>query len=331
MSYTLYQIAWMFLIYSIIGWLWETPYVSIKLKKFVNRGFLRGPIVPIYGFGATTIMLSVGVIESSLTWHPAVNMIITMVYIALIATIWEYGTSYLMEVFFKTRWWNYASHRFNIKGRIALDVSIFWGIGGFILWRYVNGAIMNFYDMIPGQTLSYILAIAYSIIAFDAATTLVELINLRNLVIKLHEASEDVIVQLTTRIEQLSENLEGLSENISENIAEQRTNFLTYIEETKISIKTKAQYRKVEGFQAFGDFMDDMKSRWKNLVDENELSLGRFGNSLTRLSDLLGKTRGQKRFFNNYPNATTKQFELIFMTRRKEEDSEKQNHKNGGI
>jgi len=319
MGYNFYQIAWMFLIYSIIGWLWETPYVSIKLKKFVNRGFLRGPVVPIYGFGATTIMLSVGAIERHLIWHPVVNTILTMLYIAVVASVWEYGTSYIMEGLFKTRWWDYTSHRFNVKGRIALDVSVFWGIGGFILWYFVNGVVLNVYEMLSEQMVITILATSYAIIALDAVTTLIELINLRNLVIMLHEASEDVIGQLTSRIEQLSENLEDFSENLSENIADQRASFLHAINEAKASIKTKAQYRKYEGFQAFSEFRDEMKVKWKSLVDESDISISRFSNSLTRFSDLLGKTTGQKRFFNNYPNATTKQFELIYMNRRKED------------
>jgi len=312
MTYSSVEIAWMFLIYAVIGWMWETPFVSIKEKKFINRGFLRGPIIPIYGFAVTTVMLSMSLIDAHLRFHPIVNTLIVIVYIALIATVWEYATSLAMEVLFKTRWWNYSSHRFNIEGRIALDASIFWGLGGFILWRFVNVPVLQLYEALQGPYFSMTFGAIYVLFAIDTGFTVFELINLRNIVIKLHNASEEVVSQLASKIEQLGDNIETLSENVAENILEQRQNFASKIAETKVSLKTRVQYRKYESFQYFGDFLDDMVGKWKTWLDESDRSLTHFG-------DLLGKVKHQSRFFHNYPNASTKLFELMYALRKQED------------
>lgn len=317
MNYSFTEITWMFLIYSVIGWMWETPFVSIKEKKFINRGFLRGPIIPIYGFAVTTVMLSMSAIDSYLTFHPIINTLIVMIYIALIATIWEYLTSLAMEALFKTRWWNYSNHRFNIEGRIALDASIFWGLGGFVLWRFINGPVIQLFEVLQGPYFNAVLIFFYVLFAIDTGLTVFELINLRNVVIKLHNASEEVVSQLTFKIEQLGDNIETLSENVAENILEQRQNFAYRITEAKKTLKTRAQYRKYEGFQYFGDFLDDMASKWKTWLDDSDLSLTHFG-------DLLSKVKNQSRFFNNYPNATTKLFELMYSIRKQEEANNKE-------
>ena len=314
MNYGVAEIAWLFLIYSFIGWLWETSFVSIKEKKFINRGFLRGPIIPIYGFAVTTVMLSMSLIDAYLNFHPIINTLVVMAYVALIATIWEYVTSLTMEVLFKTRWWNYSSHRFNFEGRIALDASLFWGLGGFVLWRFVNGPVLQLFQTLQGPFFNTALGFIYGLIVVDAGVTVFELINLRNVVIKLHDASEEVVSQLAMKIEQLGDNFESLSENVAENILVQRINFAQKIAETKESLKTRANYRKYEGFQYFGEFLDDMAVKWKSWLDESDRSLTHFG-------DQLSKFKNQTRLLKNYPNATTKLFELMYAI-KKQEDSD---------
>ncbi len=318
MNYSFIEIAWMFLSYSIIGWIWESTFVSIKEKKCINRGFLRGPIIPIYGFAVTTVMLSMSLIDTYLTFHLIVNTLLAMAYIALIATSWEYVTSLVMEVLFKTRWWNYSNHRFNLAGRIALDASVFWGLSGFVLWRFINVPVLQIYETLKGPYFNGVLAFAYVLVTIDTGFTVFELINLRNIVIKLHKASEEVVSQLSIKIEHLSDNIETISENVTENILEQRQNFVYKIAETKETIKTlkkRAQYRKYEGFQYFGDFLDDMVSKWKNWLNESD-------HSLTLFDDLLRKVKTQSRFFRNYPNASTKLFELMYALRKQDDANE---------
>ncbi len=316
MSWHFTEIAWIFLIYSVIGWLWETPYVSLKEHKFVNRGFLRGPFIPIYGFAVTTVILSMRVIEAKLVWHPAINAILAMLYIAVVATTWEYVTSLSMEVIFKTRWWNYTSHRFNIKGRIALDVSIFWGLGGFVLWKFVNPIVMQLYNQFSMGFIYAFLGISYLVLMIDASLTLVELINLRSVVIRLHDVSEEIVTQITDRLEKIGDNIEEIKDNItdtlSENILEQKRNFTEFVEDAKESIKNGAIYQKYENFTVFSDFLEDMTDKGRKWRSDNEKSLEKFSELLSR-----ARNKSTARFFNNYPNATTKQFGLMHLTRNR--------------
>lgn len=298
--YSFEQIAWMFLIYAMIGWLWETPFVSIKKGKFVNRGFLRGPIIPIYGFAITTIMISLKAYDDLIRvtgWHRVAAI---MLYAAFVATVWEYVTSYLLEVIFKTRWWDYSPKPFNIKGRIALHASIFWGIGSTILWFYVNHGLMAFYERVPIGAMRSFLAIAYAIVLVDVAFTLVELVNLRSLVNRLHHISDEMFEGMTERLEKLGE-----------------LHFIETLEEAKNTLKSKVVYRKYEGFQAFSEFLEELTSKSKDWAIDNDMLSGHF-------REVLGKIKGNVRFFRNYPDARTKHFQMVFIARKAIQDFFKQ-------
>lgn len=119
MRYTIVQWISFFYIYAFCGWIWESCYVSARQKKWVNRGFLRGPIVPIYGFGATILLaISMPFAENYLlTWAAGVAG----------ATVLEYVTGWAMERLFKVRYWDYTGEKFNLHGYICLKASIAWG------------------------------------------------------------------------------------------------------------------------------------------------------------------------------------------------------------
>ncbi|MGY3765994.1 putative ABC transporter permease [Vagococcus vulneris] len=122
-----------FIVYAFIGWLWESFYCSIKAKHFVYRGFLLGPYCPVYGFGVVAVLLLVPDNAGSL-----INLYFNMV---VIVTVIEYVTSWLLEKLFHMTLWNYKNIPLNIDGRVAIPVSLFWGIGCLILVKLVNPVI----------------------------------------------------------------------------------------------------------------------------------------------------------------------------------------------
>lgn len=298
---TLYEVAWQFMIYAFIGWIWETALVSFREKKFVNRGFLRGPIIPIYGFGAVAIMTSMKPIASMLIWAPLSNVLISMIYIGIIATALEYLTSLAMEVLFKTRWWDYTTHRFNIKGRISLHVSIFWGIGGFCLWRFVNQPVMWFYDILSFEGVTIIFVSFYALTLIDTVWTVIELVNLRGVVIRIHSASEEAIGQLIERVEQFTENLDALTDNISDNIEEYKDDLSNRLEIAKRAMKRNALHVKYEGLLLLTDLVDEVRSKGKSWASDQD-------RALIKVSDQFKKVRKHLRFFKHYPNARSKHF-----------------------
>ena len=122
MSYETYTtVDWLmfFYIYCFLGWCFESTYVSIQHKKWINRGFMRGPFLPLYGSGAV-IMLFVTIPVRD-------NVFLTFLFGAVGATILEYFTGAAMEALFKVRYWDYSNNRFNLNGHICLGTTIAWG------------------------------------------------------------------------------------------------------------------------------------------------------------------------------------------------------------
>jgi uncharacterized membrane protein len=106
----------------------------LEERKFINRGFLIGPILPIYGFGVLLILASI---------KPNDNILMVLLKSVFVCSVLEYFTSWVMEVFFKTRWWDYSRRKFNINGRICLDTMIPFAILG-LLVVYVLNPFLNY-------------------------------------------------------------------------------------------------------------------------------------------------------------------------------------------
>ena len=138
-----------FLIYSFLGWCLETIYGIAVLGHFVKRGFLLGPICPIYGFGAVIFIL----IFDGLKGHNIKKFIVSM----LVFSVFEFLASWILELVFHQRWWDYSNEMFNIGGRICLSFSNLWGFAGIIFSNYLHPFIEKYTKKslqkiaIPGQ------------------------------------------------------------------------------------------------------------------------------------------------------------------------------------
>ncbi len=134
----IYHIIASFMIYSMIGWLVESVYMSVCNRKITNRGFAKGPFCPIYGFGG---------VLGYLILHPLEGKYIQL-YVAgaLIATLFEFLVGKLMLALFGQLWWDYNEKPFNYKGIICLESTIAWGFYAVIIIMFLNGKIMGFID-----------------------------------------------------------------------------------------------------------------------------------------------------------------------------------------
>lgn len=147
----------MFIIYSFIGWVIEVLQSFLKNKKFINRGFLIGPICPIYGNGALLITILLSKYQTS----PLALFVLAL----FICAALEYFTSYLMEKLFDARWWDYHHFKYNINGRICLETMIPFGLLGIVV-IYITNPLINKLFIYLGSlvdTLSIILLIIYII------------------------------------------------------------------------------------------------------------------------------------------------------------------------
>ena len=212
------KILFLFMTYAIIGWVWETPYVSIGQKKYINRGFLRGPYIPIYGLACITIILTMSVFQDFNQDRIGV-ILIQVMFISLVSAVWEYVTSWSLEVVFKTRWWDYSKHKFNLNGRIALDYTILFGIGGYILWRFINPLFLELYSNISGNLLVWIVTVFYLIFFIDSYLTLRDLFNLRSIVIKLNTLKVELGIRQDMLIEKVHHHREFSRDYIADLVA----------------------------------------------------------------------------------------------------------------
>lgn len=154
-----------FLFYSIIGWIVETIYVSLKQKKIANRGFLIGPCCPIYGVSAMSMLLILSKYKD--------DILILFIMGIVIASFIEYITSLILEKIFKVRWWDYSDHLLNIDGRVCLLNSVLFGICCIILFYILNPMIQKFINLIPNNIINKITLILFVIFLVDTVISFI--------------------------------------------------------------------------------------------------------------------------------------------------------------
>lgn len=156
MPQNLYQAAWIFLIYAFLGWCSEVAFAAVNKGKFVNRGFLNGPVCPIYGFGMLIVVTAL--------WGLKGNLILLFLGSAALTTALEFVTGFVLEKFFHDKWWDYSDMPFNIKGYICLKFTVLWGLAA----TFIVGAVHRFVYMlivkmpaVPGIILLSVFAAAF--------------------------------------------------------------------------------------------------------------------------------------------------------------------------
>lgn len=154
----------LFIIYSFIGWSIEVVGKLIEKHKFINRGFLVGPICPIYGWGCIAIILLLSKYKSS----PIVLFLMAII----ICSILEYFTSYFMERLFHVRWWDYTRRKYNINGRICAETMIPFGLLGCLVVYIVNPIFTGLLNKIPVNILNILAIIIFTIYVIDNVVSL---------------------------------------------------------------------------------------------------------------------------------------------------------------
>ena len=151
MIYNTYELIWLFLIYSFLGWMLETILAATEQRRFVNRGLINGPLCTIYG--VAIVILTIFGQELPLFWLFLGAMIV--------ATVTEWIGGHMIERFYHERWWDYSNIKWNLDGYICLPASLVWGVLGTISMRWGNGLLIRLYGFLPdgiGHLLVWILA-----------------------------------------------------------------------------------------------------------------------------------------------------------------------------
>ena len=193
--YTLGQWLLFFFCYSFCGWIWECCYVSARKRQWVNRGFLRGPLLPIYGTGAVIILLAVIPVRE----NPALVFLLGM----LAATALEYVTGAAMEALFKVRYWDYSKQPCNLHGYICLTSSVAWGFFSILLVRFLHPPVEDLILALPGFLTDALACVLTVVTTADAVRSFQAAMDLREVLTRLTEENED-LRRLAKRAEVIS-------------------------------------------------------------------------------------------------------------------------------
>lgn len=161
--YSVYQLLWLFFIYSFLGWIYEVCIGASRHRRFVNRGLVNGPFCVIYGISA--ILMSMGL--------KGMTGVVLLVFAVIYAAVIEWAAGHLIERYFHERWWDYSSVKWNFDGYICLPVSLAKGALGFLAVRYGNDIFLGLYADMPVLVIHIILIALIALLGIDVVASFV--------------------------------------------------------------------------------------------------------------------------------------------------------------
>lgn len=179
------QLFLFFIAYSVIGWISEVVYCSVQERRLVNRGFLHGPLCPVYGFGALLVVFLLEPFSGSVLVLFLAGMALT--------TALEYITAWLLETAFSTRWWDYSDLPFNFRGRVCLLNSVLFGLMSLIGVRVLHPFLESFLFAFPVSFADSVAVVLAALLFVDLAYTLRNLVNFEEKLVALGALLETVV------------------------------------------------------------------------------------------------------------------------------------------
>ena len=215
-----------FIIYSFLGWCCETVYCSILQKKFVNRGFLYGPLCPIYGCGALLVLYLLRDVRANILPLFLSGMVVT--------TILEYLTSVLLEKLFHMKWWDYSAMPFNINGRVCLLNSCEFGALSVFVVMVLHPAVTRLVGRIPGPVQLLLAGLLSAVILTDTIYTVHGILILKG---KL----DDIYLQIDEIRLKTEEGAQRLRLAVAEKQDEVRETWYSRTDELKDALSARAE------------------------------------------------------------------------------------------
>lgn len=203
-----------FYFYCIFGWVFESTYVSLRTHKLTNRGFMKGPWLPLYGSGAILVLL----VTLPYADHPV------GVYFAgmIAATILEYITGVVMVKLFKVRYWDYSYKKIQFQGHICLSSSLAWGGLSLLMVYVIHPPIVKFIAMWNENVVNILTFIVTICMAYDFANAFREAMDLRALIIQAEELKKRMEEVVAEKREAFAETVEERKEQFAQSVAESK-------------------------------------------------------------------------------------------------------------
>ena len=292
---TYYQICWYFLIYSFGGWVVEVIFHAVTLGKVVNRGFLNGPVCPVYGFGVLSVFAMINTLQSS--GHQMSDGMIFL-FGVILATVVELIAGWLLDVCFHARWWDYSKKPFNFRGYICLEFSLIWGLAILLVVKVFQKYVENHTSSHADSTLGWIvLAILYGVYLADFIVTVAVIQGLN---------------KKLTRLNKIRSDMRMISDKISNTVAGTTIDTAKVIEEGKVqNALVKAELREAAEMKK-----EQSMERLHKKKAELQREFDELSNSITNHTIV-----GQGRIIKAFPEMKHRYYhELIQELRKKFEE-----------
>ena len=195
--HSFYLFLWIFFIYSFLGWCLEVCFFALNTGKFVNRGFLNGPVCPIYGFGVVIVVLCLTPLME--------NTLLLFLGSVLLTSLLELGVGFALEKLFHQRWWDYTNEPFNLGGYICLRFSLAWGLACLLVMEIIHPSVLWLILHIPHTLGLVLLACFVSVMAVDLTATVRTIARIN---------------RSLGQIDELAGRIKALSNDLGENLAD---------------------------------------------------------------------------------------------------------------
>lgn len=300
-SYSMVQWLFFFYLYCFMGWCVESVYVSVRKRHLTNRGFLRGPFLPIYGSGAMMMLVA------SMPFRDSIVM--TYISGCIGATTLEYVTGVVMEKLFNMRYWDYSKKKFNFQGHICLGTTLAWGLLTILMTEILHVPVERFVFAIPGLTLNILTLVLTVGIVADFTLSFKAAVDLRELLLKMEQVKKELLhiqkrleaivgsanheVEIckgaltegmnnlrSVRIEDVIAGIENKLENIKQAAQSKSSAYLESVKEEILDLKTKYVFH-LEARRYLGELKDMVQ---RNLIRDNpSMTSDRFQEDLEEL------------------------------------------------
>lgn len=297
-EYTISQWFIFFYIYCFLGWCFESAYVSICSHRLVNRGFMHGPLLPLYGSGAITVLF----VALPFRDMPVIVYITGMI----AATILEYVVGVVMEKLFKVRYWDYSNQKFNVQGHICLSSSIAWG---FLSLALIYGMHKPFEKLVlglPSILVSAAALVISMVAAADFTASLKTALDIRDLIIQA-ERMRTELGHMKRRIEIIDTFARAELEEKSEQLIDRLEDTM----ESRLGVEINLKERLQDTISDLSARVDELKNQALAARDKGQMSgerleeLGRIRLSLEVWNDRLRRqfSRDKKLMLRRNPGA----------------------------
>ncbi len=185
-----------YFLFALLGWVWESIYCTSQSQKWQNRGFLYGPLCPIYGFGSIFALFAYDLVNKGSLEKLSIPQIFIVGFI--VSMVLEYPTSYILEKLFHARWWDYSDVPLNLNGRTSVPTSIGFGLGAILVMDYLIPKAESFYYLLPEIL---IIILPFILIGIHSSDITLTVVNLTNFQKELDEIEENFQEKMTQRVD----------------------------------------------------------------------------------------------------------------------------------